>query len=161
MSLAQVSTVLWSERELLELLLFKLDEEQLVLASGRVRWLAHASREVEQVVQQIRVAELSRAVAVDELAEELGLPPAPSLAVLASMVPPPHDELLIAHRDAFLSLTGEISALTQANRELLGTAQRAQREAMLQLDDVAGPNTYSRRGPEREPDRARVVDQAL
>jgi len=161
MSLAQVSTVLWSERELLELLLFKLDEEQLVLASGRSRWLAHASREVELVVHQIRVAELSRAVAVDELAAELGLAPSPSLAALAAKAPAPHDELLMAHREAFLLLTSEISALTQANRELLGTAQRAQRDAMLQLDDAVGATTYTRRGTERVPARARVVDQAL
>ena len=54
MGLAEVSTVLWTERELLELLLFKLEEEQLVLASGRTRWLAHATREVEMVIEQIR-----------------------------------------------------------------------------------------------------------
>ena len=162
MSVATVSTVLWSERELLELLLFKLEEQQLVLASGRARWLSHSAREVEMVVDQIRAAELSRAVAVDELAHELGLPPAPSLAALARLVPMPHNELLMAHRDAFLLLTDEISTLSKANRELLGTAQRAQREAMLALDDAAGATTYSSHGDARsEPARARVVDRAL
>jgi len=162
MTVAHVSTVLWSERELLELLLFKLEEQQLVLASGKARWLSHCGREVEMVVEQIRAAELARAVAVDELAHELGLPPAPSLAALARLVPPPHDELLMAHRDAFLLLTDEISALSKANRELLGTAQRAQREAMLALDDAVGATTYSSHGDARsEPARARVVDRAL
>src|SRR5215212_6463380 len=68
MAVADVSTVLWRERELLELLLFKLEEEQLVLTSGRSRWLGHATREVEMVVAQIREAELARAVLVDALA---------------------------------------------------------------------------------------------
>ena len=61
MGLAEVSGILWKERELLELLLFKLEEEQLVLASGRTRWLAHATREVEFVMEQIRTTELLRA----------------------------------------------------------------------------------------------------
>ena len=34
MSLSEVSNILWRERQLLELLVFKLEEEQLVLAVG-------------------------------------------------------------------------------------------------------------------------------
>ena len=46
MSVNDLSAVLWRERELLELLTFKLEEEQLLLAAGRSRWISHASREV-------------------------------------------------------------------------------------------------------------------
>src|SRR5213080_171662 len=35
MGLAELSSILWRERDMLELLLFKLEEEQLVLAAGR------------------------------------------------------------------------------------------------------------------------------
>ena len=35
MSLNDVSKLLWRERELLELLLFKLDEENMIVAAGR------------------------------------------------------------------------------------------------------------------------------
>ena len=45
MGLQEVSTTLWQERNLLELLLFKLEEEQLLLAAGRTRWLARATRD--------------------------------------------------------------------------------------------------------------------
>jgi len=58
MGLRDVSAILWRERHLLELLLFKLDEEQLVLAAGRTRWLARATREVEMVLEEIRQTEL-------------------------------------------------------------------------------------------------------
>src|SRR4051812_39244560 len=44
MALTEVSNVLWRERELLEMLLFKLEEEQLLLTAGRTRWLPHATR---------------------------------------------------------------------------------------------------------------------
>jgi hypothetical protein len=50
------------------------------------------------VIEQIREAELSRAVAVDELAGELGLGSSPSLTALAAAVPAPWDELLRGHR---------------------------------------------------------------
>ena len=160
MALADVSTVLWRERELLELLLFKLEEEQLVLASGRTRWLAHATREVEMVIAQIRSAELERAVLVDALAAELGLPASPSLTALADAAPSPWDELLRAHRAAFLVLTEEIGAMSTTNRELLTSAQRASREVLAGLD-VSGAQTYSPKGTEAEPARARVYDRAL
>ena len=43
MGLSEVSNILWRQRQLLELLLFKLEEEQLVLKSGSTRWLANRS----------------------------------------------------------------------------------------------------------------------
>jgi hypothetical protein len=111
------------------------------------------------VIEQIREAELSRAVAVDELAAELGLGPSPSLTALANAVPAPWDELLRGHREAFLTLTDEISSLSKSNRELLGQQQRTSRETLLGLDAAA--RTYGPRGPAPEPTRARVIDKAL
>ncbi len=160
MGLPEVSTVLWTERELLELLLFKLEEEQLVLASGRSRWLAHTTREVEMVLDQIRRTELLRAVAVDELAAELGLPAGPSLTALSQAAPPPWDDMLLDHRRAFLSLTDEISDLSRTNRELIGTAARSSREALMGLTGDT-EETYSPDGTKRRSTRARVLDRAL
>ena len=64
----KLSLVLWRERELLDTLQFKLEVEQLVLASGRSRWLMRAAREVEAVLETIRETEVLRAVAADEAA---------------------------------------------------------------------------------------------
>jgi hypothetical protein len=82
-ALNEVSTILWRERQLLELLLFKLEEEQLLLAAGRTRWLAHATREVESVLEELKHAELARAVEVARVAEELGITGESSLRELA------------------------------------------------------------------------------
>jgi FlgN protein len=159
-SLTDLSSVLWRLRELLELLLFKLEEEQLLLASGRTRWVAHATREVELVLDQIRHAELVRATHTNAVATELGLPPDVSLAGLAAEAPPPWSELLQQHRRAFLTLTAEITALANANRDLLTRGQRAARETMLM---VAGSvETYGSRGETVSVDRrARLVDEAI
>ena len=85
MSLSEVSNILWRERQLLELLVFKLEEEQLVLAAGRTRWLSHATREVESVLEEIKRVELERAMLVADAGRELGLSGMPTLKELAQL----------------------------------------------------------------------------
>lgn len=144
MSLTDLSSVLWRSRELLELLLFKLEEEQLLLASGRSRWLAHATREVEVVLEQIRQTEVARAAYAQAVAIELSLCPDAGLGDLADAAPPPWSDLLHQHRKAFLTLTAEIGGMADANRELLTAGQRAARETMLVV--AGNVETYGRQG---------------
>ena len=160
MGLVEVSSILWRERELMELLLFKLEEEQLVLASGRTRWLVRATQEVEVVLQEIRKAEVVRAVEVDHVAGELGLPPNPSLNALADAADEPWSTLLRDHRQAFLTMTAEISDIAQANRELLTSGQRAARDALLTFSD--GVQTYTPGGGAvTAAGRHRLLDEAM
>jgi hypothetical protein len=160
MGLADLSSILWREREMLELLLFKLEEEQLVLAGGRSRWLAHATREVEMVLDQIRSTEVLRAAEVEAIARELGLGVAPSLTEVADAAGAPWADLLRQHRREFLSLTAEITALAEANRDLLTTGQRAVRETMLAVSGSV--ETYGSRGQTvTAAPRARLVDEAM
>ena len=144
MGVADLSAVLWRERQLLELLLFKLEEEQLVLSSGRSRWLGHATREVEQVLDQLRTAELGRAMEVDATARELGVEPGSGLLALAQAAPEPWGELLTSHRDAFLTLTAEIQDVAHGNRDLLASSHRAAQETILGLQETTP--TYDPRG---------------
>jgi hypothetical protein len=159
-SLSELSSVLWRTRELLELLLFKLEQEQLLLAAGRSRWLPHATREVELVLEQVRRTEMVRAARAEEAGRELGLPPGASLARLADAAPAPWTELLHDHRKAFLALTAEITSLSETNRDLLTSGLRAARETMM---DVAGTvETYGRNGQSvAGARRAGLVDRAV
>jgi hypothetical protein len=143
-SLTDLSSVLWRARELLELLLFKLEEEQLLLASNRSRWLAHATREVEVVLDQIRQTEVARAAYAQAVALDLGLNAEASLGQLADAAPAPWSDLLHQHRKAFLTLTSEIGAMAEANRDLLTAGQRAARETMLAFAGTV--ETYSPQG---------------
>jgi hypothetical protein len=154
MSLTEVSSILWRERELLDLLLFKLEEEQLLLAAGRSRWLGHATREVEMVLEELRRAELGRAVEVEAVAASLGLDPQVSLRELAEKAPAPWDDILREHRNAFLAASQEISALAQANKELLTSGFRVARETLMSLGepevatyDPSGQSVQRTRGP--------------
>jgi hypothetical protein len=165
MGLREVSAILWRERHLLELLLFKLDEEQLVLAAGRSRWLARATREVEMVLEEIRQTELERAVEVSRVAVELGLPAGASLRQLSGAAAPPWREMLLEHRQAFLSLTDEITVLVQTNRELLVRGQKAVRDVLASIGDgrveVGAGAGYGGRTALAEPGRPFLIDEAL
>ena len=161
MSLTEVSSILWRERELLELLLFKLEEEQLLLAAGRARWLGHATREVEMVLEEIRRAELGRAVEADAVALELGLPVGVSLRELAEKAPAPWDDILREHRNAFLSASQEITALAHANRELLTAGFRAARETLMSLGEPE-VTTYTPNGTSVQRSRGpRLLNEAI
>ena len=142
MSLTEVSSILWRERELLDLLLFKLEEEQLLLAAGRTRWLGHATREVEMVLGEMKRLELSRAVEVEAVAAQLGLSQGISLRELADAAPPPWGGILREHRNAFLAATEEITALARSNKDLLARGYRSARDALVSL---SGPDakTYA------------------
>ena len=142
MGLQEVSTTLWQERNLLELLLFKLEEEQLLLAAGRTRWLARATREVEVVLERIREAEIMRSIEVDQVAPTLLLSPGPSLQQLAEHAPPPWDTMFHDHRQAFLELTDEITSLAAANRELVARGQRATQDFLANFVDPVATSGY-------------------
>ena len=160
MALTRLSDVLWRERTLLELLLFKLEEEQLVLTSGRTRWLTRATKEVEVVLGEIRRTELARAVEVDTAAAAFGLGPNPSLNKLADACPEPWSGLLREHRKAFLTLTAEITQLADLSRELLASGQQATRETLLSLTGES--QTYTPHGSTSSSvPRARLMDEVL
>jgi len=163
MGLSDVSNILWRERQLMELLLFKLEEEQLVLASGRDRWLAHATREVETVLQEIKHVELDRAVAVESVGADLGLTESPSLRALAEHAAGPWGRIFEEHRKALLDLAAEIDTMAAANRDLLTRGAIAAREALVALGDVDGAtDTYTPRGIERDAvNRIGLINEAI
>ena len=129
----KLSQILWRERDLLDTLLYRLEQEQLLLASGRSRWLMRAAQEVNDVLETIRETEILRSMAADEAAATLGLESNPSLRALAEAVDEPWHSILMDHHDAFTLATREIVSLADANRELITVAYRSARETLLSL----------------------------
>jgi hypothetical protein len=134
---AEVSDTLWRERELLDLLLFKLDSERLLLRAGSVRWLARSTHEVDLVLEQLQLVEITRALEVDDLAAQLGLPPGATLSDLAAVAPTPWTELFHAHRAAFRTLIDQVSVLAEANERALRDACSMSRRNLAALQMVA------------------------
>jgi hypothetical protein len=121
----ELSTVLWCERDLLDGLAFTLEVQRLVLASGDPRWLPRACRAVDVILRRLCAVELVRAVRVDILAAELGLPPAPGLRALARAVDDPWSDLLRHHRDAMVGAAREIDGLAARNHRGLARHREA------------------------------------
>jgi len=132
-SLAELSNVLWRQRQLLDLLLFRMTVEQTLLVGRQVRWLARATDEVEAVLEEMRETELVRTVVLQEAADDLGLGIDPSLREVAEAAPEPWGDIFEEHRRAFLGLTDEVQTIAASNRELLGREQRATRELIEEL----------------------------
>lgn len=160
MSMENLSSVLWRERELLEMLLYKLEVEQMVLASGRSRWLAAAAREIETVLASIRDTELLRAVAADAAGADLGLEPNPSLSGLAEASEEPWRAMLLDHREAFAAVAAQITSLAENNRELLTSGYQAAQATLQSMSD--GPGTYAADGSAVSADRrTSFVDRSI
>lgn len=159
-AMERLSLVLWRERELLEQLHFKLEVEQLVLASGRTRWLANAARDIDTVLATIRETEVLRAVAADEAAAWIGMSSNPSLAALAEAAEEPWGSILAEHRQAFVAVTADIGALADSNRHLISAGYRSARETLLSMGETT--DGYAADGTATaEPVRHRLVDRSL
>jgi len=160
MAAADLNSVLWRERELLESLLFFLETEQLMLASGRTRWLAHASAEIERTTAALRDTEILRAAEADQVAEDLGISCDPSLSALAAAADEPWRTIFNDQREAFLTITTQITQMASANRAMLAVGQRATREALLSLSETAP--TYAPDGSAAAAiSRPRLVDRSI
>jgi len=145
MGAQELSARLWRERELLDLLVFKLEEEQLLLTSGKTRWLPFATREVEQVLEQLSRAGLERAVEISSLALDWGVPEDATLRDVIEGAPSTAwAETFSAHLQALTELTAQIAALRDSNLQFLRAASRSTQETLARLDAEAG--TYDARG---------------
>lgn len=145
MAVQDLSAMLWRERELLELLIFKLEEEQLLLAAGKSRWIQHATREVEQVMDRLRTTGLARAVEVAAVAAEWGTDEGTTLRELAAHAPTEAwAEIFADHFQAMSESTRQIKALRDANEQFLRSAIRASQEMLAGAEVKAG--TYDASG---------------
>jgi flagellar biosynthesis/type III secretory pathway chaperone len=132
MSIHELSALLWKERELLETLVFKLDEEQLLLTAGKTRWLERATRETELVE-------------VSAVADEWGGSEDATLRDLVALAPDAvWEEILESHLTGLLELVGQLTTLRDQNVRLLRAASRATQEAIANLN--IAPSTYDSRG---------------
>jgi hypothetical protein len=165
MPMEDLSSILWRERDLLQLLLYKLDIEQLVLTNDRSGWLPLAAREVESVLDDIRRVELLRAVSVDTLAAELGLEPNPSLRGIAAASREPWRGIWLDHRGAFSAVATQISEMSQGNRVLLSAGYQAAQATLLAMTErselYGADDAPCADGSVGSHGRGRAMDEAL
>lgn len=160
MGVNELSAQLWRERELLELLLFKLEEQELLLAAGRSRWMQFATREIEQVLDGLRTAGIARVVEAETVASEWGAPEGASIRQLIDSAPEgAWRDVLTEHLRAMTRLTDEIGRLRDANSEQLRAVMRATQETIAGLGDDTGE--YNTQGERAREDSARIIDTEM
>jgi hypothetical protein len=154
----ELSALLWREREMLELLMFKLEEEQLLLSAGRTRWLPFATREVEQVLERLRQSALERSLAVSAVADEWGTSDDATLKEIISHAPSAAwKETFGSHLQALNELASGIGALRDSNLQFLRAASRSTQETLAHI--VTDSGTYDAKGAaDIASPRARLLD---
>ena len=141
MSLPDLAAVLWRQREVIEQLAYKLECEQLLMASGRTARLGQSISDVEAVASSMQMLEMQRAEAADRVAAELGLPPGSGLTEIAGTVQPPWTEVLLEHRTALLTLTSELKSLADSTRSLAEGGMAALDMALASMGGTSGPGS--------------------
>jgi hypothetical protein len=156
-----LSTLLWREQELLDLLLFKAEEKQYLILTGKTRWLARIAHEIEVVLDQLRTLEVERAAATEVIAVRFGLGANPSLRQLAEKAPTPWNDLFAKHHEALLVLVTDLRSLSDANRELIEGGMAVLGDALLSVRTPSA-GTYGASGRAQNGDsRAVTLDGAL
>lgn len=160
MAAHDLSMQLMRERELLELLLFKLDEQQMLLATGRNRWIRHAVTEIERVIAAMPTVALSRDSLVGAVADEWGVPEATTLRELIDAAPTDAwREVLTGHLTTMVALAEEIEQMKQINEQRLRTAIRVTQETIAGLGVPTGE--YTQAGDVVRDADARLLDTRM
>ncbi len=128
----ELSTCLWTQRQALETLAYRLEVEMLMAAAGRSQGLARSTAATELALADLLVADARRAMAADELATALGLSPGATLEQLADALPDGSD-VLRSHARHLHHLVGEVETLTEQTRRLLARNLAATTDALALL----------------------------
>src|SRR3954465_13549844 len=156
-----LSTLLWREQELLDLLLFKAEEKQYLILTGKTRWLARIAHEIEVVLHPRRTREVGRAAGTEAIAVKLGLGANPSLRQVADAAPAPWNDLFAKHHEALMVLVTDLRSLSDANRELTEGGLAAIGDALLSAKSQSA-GTYGSTGRTDDGShRAVTLDGAL
>jgi hypothetical protein len=141
-----LSQTLWRQQQLLELLLYRMEVQHMVLAAGRSLWVEQAAVDVEDAMSVLREEELIRATLVSKVADRLGLDGGASLAELVAASPDPWCEIFRDHQRAFLELVDRIETTSRTNRDLLRRSLQLTREMLGLPSEGSTSATYDRTG---------------
>ena len=146
-ALEAVADVLWTERHLVDYLLFKLVTTKLLLTAGERRFMPRAMDEVERVLERLQDVEVRREMALQPVAAAWNVPVTDlSLATLAARAPEPMATVFRDLHENFLALTAEIEETSALNRKLANSTLNHVRSMLETLTGPSAPTTYTARG---------------
>ena len=90
-----------------------------MLASGRSQWIAMATEDVDDAIDDVQRQEVVRSALVEDLSGPLGTRPDASLRELIESAPAPWDLVLSEHHTEFLRLANDAEEAARNNRDIL------------------------------------------
>lgn len=140
LSLTSLADMLWDEREVVELLLYKLIVAKLLLAADERRFVTAALSEVDLAVDLLHRTEQEREELVAMTARDWGMTPEYlTLAYLAEATPPQFRSVFTDHLRAFLRLADEIEETARTNSQLANSSLSHVQESLRALG-ASGPS---------------------
>lgn len=115
----ELGAVLVDQEQALERLLFKLEQEHLLLVTRRVRWMRQSTEEVLAVGKQLEELDGRRRAAVDRIAVAVGLPPSATLSELLAHAPEAWASVLTEHRRLMRRGVEQVQDITRRNRQVI------------------------------------------
>jgi len=140
-----LSHQLWTMRELLQHLVYKLEVQGLLMNTNRTRWVPFAVAEIDAVLTAVDEVEKLRADASRRLTTQRGLPRDLRLTDLIDRIGGPWDAVLAQHRLHLLSLQAEIEEISRTNHELARRGLMRSREVIASLGE-GGVDVYDTSG---------------
>lgn len=160
-----LSDFLWHERDLLELVLHRLETERALVETGRTSRLPLAGREVDAALEQLRGADLARAAESAAATQVLGLPGTSSLLTVAGLAPMPWGEIFREHHTAMRELVDGIARLGDDKRPAAADVSAAGMETFADADagltDAVIELELERLGRQAADSRSGVLPQEL
>jgi FlgN protein len=132
-----LSHQLWTMRELLQHLVFKLEVQGMLMSTSRTRWVPFAAAEVDAILEAIDEVEHLRAAASRRLEAQNGFPGDIRLTDLIDRLGQPWGPLLAQHRLHLLSLQAEIEDMSRANHEMARRGLMRSREVIAAMGESA------------------------
>jgi hypothetical protein len=139
----ELGAILVAQQQLLESLLFRLDQEHLILVTGRTRWLSQATAEVMAVGAELSEQDERRRGAVDRLAVSLSMGAGVTLSELADRAPDGWAEVLRRHRDIMREGVAAVQAIVTRNRAVVAERINSSK-AVLSRMGAGSTETYGR-----------------
>jgi hypothetical protein len=149
-SFASLTALLWTERDAVEHVLFKLVQEHLVLSAPALRWLPRVDDELAAAVRAMQDCARERTRAVAQLADAFELSAPYRMTQLIAVAPEPWPAVLNDHRTALRVLLRDLTSTAAATRRKLRESARAVRECLEELRAERGTGFDQFRAVDRE-----------
>lgn len=126
-------------------LCFKFEIQEVILTSGRHKWLDETTAELERAVASLHGTDRTLREALEKAAVAVQLSPESTVREVAAAVPEPWSYVLEEHRKGMQELLERVGQLSRTNRQLLARGHAATVAAMSFLGAQV-PSSYDANG---------------